>query len=532
MAFGKALLVALNLGGLRFEGKDPKSVSPQKSLAILTILLVGTLAALSGGTAVYADDPHTTQAEVVATGGSAPILECKWELPDMDLATAGIQYIAPGPGDFHDDDPATVPDDGNLTLAGRQAPCDLARDTAGNATGQATMRDNVHHMIQVNAPPHVLPAAIPFRDIELWVAAEPFASLTSPTGDVYWDVFERLPAGHPGCVVGFGAGEGDATNCWGLKVQVHYNSGPVAQNDFGAVTGGTAQGLGAISGSACNNYGPRTPPNPASTPVNESTMFTAAIHSGQLTTPAVLDTVNSRGIIPQCVEGVKGLFHAKFQLDKDEACGEFKIIATATVNTVETRRTNYIDIPCNFYLQSDFTTVNWGQVTLGVPKYVVLGDDTFGSGGPTIANGNNGAMGVRVKFTSMSHATGPKKITDFDVCFGRAQVVAPVTSAVTAAANNCEDPISILATGDATVDLSDDDGVTNDPTPVDTDPNPRYYVLCANETGKLDFSLHPNGSLDAGNYTGTVTVIGYAVTDICYGDIHPAEPITVATTSD
>ena len=45
-------------------------------------------------------------------------------------------------------------------------------------------------------------------------------------------------------------------------------------------------------------------------------------------------------------------------------------------------------------------------------------------------------------------------------------------------------------------------------------------VLCANELAKLDPSVHPQAGLPADTYTGTATLVGYAVPGECYGNKH------------
>jgi hypothetical protein len=446
--------------------------------AILAVLIaVIGLAAFASNTLVTADPGDQTKSattSVTVSGGpTTPIIECKWELPDMDLATVGIQYTKPpAPPHLHDDDMATGPTPAN--------PCDLHLNTAGAPDGPATMANGAQHMIQVAAPNHIQGQPIPFRDIELWVAVEPVTAIT----DVFWDVYEPCPGVSATCVNGYFK-----------KVQVHWDSPPTPQNDNGAVTGGLAEGLGRVVGNACDDYGAGTGP--------DGSMFEAAVHTGQLTARSVDESTNNWGMVSRCLQNLKGFYHAKFQLDKDEACGEYKIVAVAVANGTATSLTNYLDVLCNFYLETDFNAVNWGSINPGTSYWPLAGNLQWenppgGAVPPTIANGNNAGMGVRVSFGVLTGAQWGKVINKFDACFGRT----PAAANANCFGNAPNPPIPPN-------------------TPTDLTHGDAAYVLCANEYGKLDLSLHPDADLIADSYSGTLTVIGYYVPGVCYGDIHP-----------
>ena len=498
-------------------------MNSHKFLLVMAMVVAITLAAFGADrvtdrTAEAACPPGTpagvqcaTTSGTVTTSGVTPVIECKWELADMDLAAAGFQYVKAA---AYDDD-MTVTPDGNPATGGIQVPCDLAG--GASPTGPATMPNDVHRMIQVAAPNHSQNDPLAYRDIQLWVAAEPVSAITG----VFWEVYEQVPPGSvwaPTCSV---------SPCWALKVQVHSNSGNLPQNDFGAATAATAHGGTAISpnglvtGTACDGLGASA----GSSTLQANSMFGAAFGTGQMTNQAITEAPNNWGIVSRCLQGAKGLYSATFQLDKDEACGEYKIVVNVVASGTGVQRTNYLDVLCNVFAETDFTNIDWGSFNVSQAKVVVTGNlawnNPAGTNNMTIANGNNDGMGVKVKFDAMT-GTSPnlKTITQFDACFGRSASDAQV---------NCEDPI--LAGNLA--DLSDETAVNNATPPQNSsgDPatTPRNLILCANEIGKLDVSLHPTGDLIADTYTGNIYVYGYRVSGFCYGDIHPASgpgPVT------
>jgi hypothetical protein len=427
-----------------------------KGLLVLGALMaIALVATFSVGSTARAQTVPTSA--TVNGGASAPVIECKWELPDMDQATAGIQYTAPY------DDSATVP--------GPPVPCDLQRNATGSATGSARMADGVHHMIQVRPWDHTIGLPIPERTVELWVAAEHPSGIAA-ISDVYWDVYQPNAAG------GFDQ-----------KVQVHFDSPATPQSQYLPGDLGTAHGLGQVTASSSPNCAGFT------------SMFNAAVQTGQLTGAAVNDS--TYGMIALCQQQVKAFYHASFELDKDQPCGEYKIVATAVaVGGNLTQLTNYIDVICSFNMQLDFNAVNWGTIIPGI-KSVAPGDlvwnTPLGANPPTVANGNNDGMGVQVNFGTMTGTAHGKTITSFDACFGRS----PATL-------YCVDPIAAGTATDLTTRPA------GSPTP---NPDPAQ-VLCANELGKLDFSIHPPASLPNDSYVGTMTIIGYHVPGMCLGNVH------------
>lgn len=326
--------------------------------------------------------------------------------------------------------PAHVHDDDMGVNPG--SPCDVHHTAAGVSDGPSTMADNVHHMIQVKANTYDLPEQ---RRIQLWVAAD-HPNGISNISDVFWDVYHT-----------------DGS----FKLQVHGTRVPTGE----CAQGGLADG----------------------------TMFEAATHTGQLTSAAVSDP--NYGIVAKCQESEKALYYAEFPLSKEQMCGEYRIRATAVSTTgATTSLNNYIDVICQYYLAIDFTTVDFGTVTPGLVK-VHSGDLlTTTPNAPTIVNGQNSGMAIKVQFSTMTGANWHKVIDQFDACFGRS-----------AATILCIDPIFA-------------------PTTVADFGTAPAQVLCADEPGKLDLSIHPPSTIPADTYAGNVTVIAYSVPGECKGAAH------------
>jgi hypothetical protein len=215
-------------------------------------------------------------------------------------------------------------------------------------------------------------------------------------------------------------------------------------------------------------------------------MRSAAIATGQVTQQAFEDADN--GMIARCLQGGKAFYRAQFEISKHQPCGEYLIEAHAVSNGLESVLTNYIDVICFYSLEIDFETVDWGEIAPGVDKYV-LGDLQFlppADSRPTVKNTGNSGMGLGLLFDQMIQS-----ICDADGC-------TPVPGG------------KIIDLFDAKFGKSPTTLQTIDPipagTPVEFDNNPER-VLCSNEIGKLDLSIHPPDTLPAGTYVGMVHVL-------------------------
>jgi hypothetical protein len=414
-----------------------------------------TIGVMNTGRIVAQTPDPTVPTEATVTGsGVAPLIECKWELPDMQPGVTDatfpdgtIQYgkalgspPVPANAHIHDDDMNVAPDADNNAANGTQVPCDVA----AQAPGFPTMPEFVRHMIQVKPNAEDKPEE---RRIQLWMAVD-HPNGVSNISDVYWKIF------HP-----------DGS----FKVQVHGTRVPVAN---------------------CSQLGDSA---------TVGTMFEAAYHTGQITALAINDP--NRGLKAKCSQNEKAIYYATFTLSKHQPCGEYRVEAHAVSSGLEDTLTNFLDVLCYINMELDFNRVNYGTITPGLTK-VVSGDflfnppsDTF----PTAKNTANGGLGIAVIFSEMKQSiggtpiAGAKIIDQFDICFVEATAFAADNTSL-----KCIDPVM----ANTRVELG----------------TARAQTLCANEVGKIDFSIHPPSTLPAGTYTGTVTIIAVENPDVCPGD--------------
>jgi hypothetical protein len=365
----------------------------------------------------------------VVTGSSvAPRIECKWELPDMRPNVVGIQYDSAIDPDVHDDDMAVVPDADNDPTNGIQVPC------TGPPTTVPSMPGGVMSMIQVRPNAEDMPEE---RQIELWAAVDHPNGIAA-IDDVYWVIYhpDRSP-----------------------KVQVHGTKVPN--------TAGDCDALGHVD--------------------QPGSMFNAAYATGQIAAESIEDI--NKGMIAKCQQSEKAIYYAKFDLSKHQPCGVYKVELHAISSGAETILVNYIDVICTYYMEIDFSAVNWETITPGV-KDVVSGDLIFDAAevpsAPTVKNTGNSGMGVGVHFSEMlQQGVDPvvaKRIDQFDACFGKSP-----------AGIQCVDPImasDVVWFGD----IDDPD-----------------RVLCSNDVGKLDVSIHPPTTLPGGTYAGTMDILARAL---------------------
>jgi hypothetical protein len=215
-------------------------------------------------------------------------------------------------------------------------------------------------------------------------------------------------------------------------------------------------------------------------------MFEAAVHTGQVTAEAVDDT--NKGMLAKCLQEEKAIYRSEFNLSKHQMCGVYTIEATAVaVGGQTTKLINYLDVQCVYFMQIDFDAIDWGTITPGL-KDIVSGDliwDVPSANAPTVRNVGNDGMGLSLHFSPMVGASEGKIIDLFDACFGRS----PSTL-------ECIDPIP----ASTVVSFS----------------TSRDQVLCSNEYGKLDLSIHPPAILPGDTYSGTVDVMAFAAPGVCY----------------
>lgn len=321
----------------------------------------------------------------------------------------------------------------------------------GPETGELPNQpDEVHNMISVRPNAEDDPEEV---RVQLWSAIDHENGLDA-ISDVYWKVY------HP-----------DGS----FKVQVHANE------DY---NGGVVRADNSDT-SACTDWGNYN--------VDDS-MFHAAYATGQVSSAAI-DDVNN-GLISLCQQEVKAFYYSEFEISKHQPCGEYKVELHAVSNGAESVLTNYIDVVCFYDLWIDFDGVNWGNIQPGVDKNIAGDLDPNTPNRPTVKNRGNHGMFIGVHFSEMVQqgTDGGKVIDLFDAAFGRT----PSTILHL-------DPIPA-----STVAWFDDDPATNEDMPLsDFD-----QLLCSNEFGKLDLSIHPPSTLPAGTYTGSVQVLAKAAGEL------------------
>ena len=107
--------------------------------SMIVLLAVGFI--FFDTTAQAQQEDKTTDATVV-TGGVAPIIECKWELRDLQVGVIdstfpdGVVQYEDSQGNANDDDPNVVPDADNDSGNGTQIPCTGPENDPPTGAGQ------------------------------------------------------------------------------------------------------------------------------------------------------------------------------------------------------------------------------------------------------------------------------------------------------------------------------------------------------------------------------------------------------------
>ena len=298
-----------------------------------------------------------------------------------------------------------------------------------------TLYEQRVNVIQVMANPEDFPTE---RFIELWTAVTGTANVGN-VDSVYWDIY------HP-----------DGT----LKVQEH-----------GWLFDGPPQDLGAYFDAG--EY----------VLVPGGMWHAASTETGQIAPDTAKDQL---GLIARAVQNDLQLWNGGFLLSKHQPCGSYLVQNYATYQGPTTMIENFIDVMCFVNLETDFETVQWGDITPGGTDWV-YGDLNFGSGDhPTVLNTGSGGMALGIEFSHMARPDDPmgwdetaKRIEVFDAMFA----INP----------------DFLYGFDIPAYQPMNFG------------NAYHQVLCANETGKLDLSIHPPLGLPAGHYVGDLLLWGMGV---------------------
>jgi hypothetical protein len=508
---------------------------------MMALLIVGLV--YSQGTA-RADQGGTTGAVVTNTGDpTPPAIMCKWELMDMQpgnglgvppvlggladstVPDTKIQYGKAAGPHAHDDDMAVDP----TTV--------YACDSAPNSF--PTQAQNIMKMIQFRPLAHKNPdGAVPNRYVQLWMAVG-HPNGTGSIGDAFWEIYH--PDGSKkiqvhGTRIGAADGDklspgdflwqkGDYGDVWGDSRAGYDHNNDVA---FGTVGINSALERRKIE---CSGLGNSTA---------TGTMFEAAYDIGEVSKMAIEETAGGYGLTDACIQGTKSIFYAKFAIHKDQPCGKYKVVATATSKTTgapSEQLVNYFDVLCFQYLNVDFDGLDWGEITPGTTQQIngnlvwntPIAPATMSSNPPTVHNGGNSPMGINLSFEVMLRvcATGEdpcpeKEINMFDACFAKGVTNASPNLACIGEFNGDGTPNDLPITPDELVAFGPNVAGGAQISGVSRFAGDFDQVLCHNERGKLDLSIHPMDGLLAGAYVGEFHINYHHVHDAtlvyCTGD--------------
>jgi hypothetical protein len=398
-----------------------------------------------------------SEATLGGGGGADMTIECKWELPDMSPGDLAMTYVDTYGN--HDDTPGELAD---------APPCDPVDGC----------QDGRRHMMGITPnPDDADPAdpAVPIkRQYEKWVAVH--STNIGDIVDVYWKVWEPYvadPPNGPNC--GPGTGKPDPVTFDGqlycFKYQHHATDNLYPPNDPLHPNGGLGSG-GTMFADFLGNCGALQA---------MTDMFEAAVETGQMTSAEVT------AIIDECWQGEKAILRVQEDVSKEQSYGEYRVEVTV-VNSAGTtfQKYNYFDVLPFIHMRKDFTRVDW-QTIQNNGEYTVSGDINMESEGiaradgtgvkPTIENVGNQEMFVNVHFDPLVlDSDTSKSITQFDTKFRASWK-----------------PIETIQ--------------DFDPVYASTWVCFDQHPLGSNQTGKIDFSVHPIAA-QAGHYTGSIDVLG------------------------
>jgi hypothetical protein len=526
--------------------KDPMLVQSRSKIitlgllgAMMALLIVGLMYTQKS---VQANDGsnHVPSGAVIAAGSDvAPIFECKWELPDMTIdQNSPLAPTARTNQDVWYPDPYEVEYE-HATLFQMNSAHGAHDDDAGGLTPYAT--GAAFTLFPCEGPPTVLPsmpeevagmisvrpiahdpadAEVPQRMVQLWAALDHSLSLDK-IDDVRWLIYEPIA---------------NADDDWKFKIKVHGTRVGVSDLSINVADPYLYNAAGQIIGCCKQNtdhdndalapdihQGDRLKNECAAlgTSSAQGSMFEAAFHTGQVSSEAI-DDVNI-GMIAKCMQAEKAIYYAKFSIDKDQACGIYKIVAQAHSGTAKSTFVNYIRVECFTSLSLDFAAVQWLEISPGSSKVVsgdFVWDDSIADAipgvnppfGATVHNGGNHPMGIKIKFDELLEidpmtqmpivsAVG-NGINKFDACFGKYTVPNIICVGRGDVLPGDMFPQDSIDAGDWTLFGP---GPIAGLTPHDNG----FQILCANEFGKLDLSIHPSKGLNAAEYRGEVHIMAY-----------------------
>jgi hypothetical protein len=296
-----------------------------------------------------------TQAEVPTGTGVAPVVEAKWELPDMQPTVTGFQYYAAsGPTDLNDNDIPDADDD-PLTPLMQMYPnlCDDPNDPATQ------------------------------RAVQYWA----IASDETATADIL-SMFDKvwqpgLDAGEAKCPDGAAP---DPVTGYCFKYQV----------DLAFVT---CDAIGTFDDTVYPSV------------VTLSEAMLAAIDTSQIT------KADAEALVIDCTKGENRVAMAQETIATHEPHGIYNVTAYALDHASnEGSLDNTFEVLPILGLHIDFSLVDWGTIAAGVHD-VVSGDENLTTpAAPTVKDCGNIKMAIGLKYSEMVQqgVPGPKKITTFD----------------------------------------------------------------------------------------------------------------------
>jgi hypothetical protein len=313
-----------------------------------------------------------TSASVTGGGGAVPIVDAKWELPDMQVHATGFQYWAgSGPTDLNNNG-INDADDDPLTPGMQMAPnlCDEPAE----------------------------------RDIQYWIVAEDpngKADLTA-TWDKVWEPATQeltcLDGSTPVAVPGL-------TGTWCYKYQVDTNEM-------------TCAALGTFNDTV----------NPSVTTLAPA--LAAAVDTDQITKAA------AELLVQRCYKNEVRVWLGTATLAHHQPAGIYAVRANAQdrAANVGTLINNFTVLPV-IGLRIDFDLIDWGGILPGLDDTVSGNEILDGphSTTPTVKDCGNVNMDLTLEFSPMLNTSDPTEaITSFDAQFmGQYMPVIPADTEVT-----------------------------------------------------------------------------------------------------
>lgn len=441
---------------------------------ILALSVTGALA-ISGALATPAfASPEDTSGDIPTRAtlnqgtSTPPAIECAWAIPDQDNQQEGFQYKAP-----YDDDNVVQDAVANGADGPNGEPCYLP-----GPTSSPWQENGATHMTQVRPYAHD------------WNA--------DPLDDRAKGEVGPPPGGVEDNTIQYANPVDDVGRLIETWAAVDKNNNVIQE-----VWADVYHPDGSFK---LQVYGELVPCSPESAPalVPGSAMWQSAVNTGQVAPSAITDP-SLRGMVDLCQQQQKDFYRIVWPISKEQMCGKYKVVVKAQSSNGTAHKSFYLDVQCFIHLEVDFDAVDFGTINTN-QSALVTGNTLMEPVGtasltgpvlPSVRNIGNTGMRVGVRFYRMSNGNqvNPKYITQFDAKFakyGAPYIIDPINT----------DPVTGVVDAWFDTDLK--------------------RVLCANEIGKLDLSLHPDLQVPTpppGAYAGKIVVLGAYQPDVCPIDL-------------